>query len=94
MLHTPLVHAAAHLARGVDLPEEPWTDEQCAGHPITHDVHYPRQGVSVYSGEQILLSWQSDFNVTGKLSQKWSAELRDFTNMSFPEAWRYQIFCK
>jgi hypothetical protein len=95
MVYSSLVHAAAHLARRVaSYDEEPWTEEQCVGHPITHDVHYPSQGATVYTGEQITLSWQSDFNVTGKLTQKWSAEIRDFTNMSFPEAWRYQIFCK
>ncbi|KAI8660379.1 hypothetical protein NCS57_01014900 [Fusarium keratoplasticum] len=93
MVYSSLVHAAAHLARRVaSYDEEPWTEEQCVGHPITHDVHYPGQGDTVYTGEQITLSWQSDFNVTGKLTQKWSAEIRDFTNMSFPEAWRYQIF--
>ncbi|RSM17821.1 hypothetical protein CDV31_003247 [Fusarium ambrosium] len=94
MVYSSLVHAAAHLARrgAASSDDEIWTDEQCVGHPITHDVRWPSQGATVYTGEEIGLMWQSDFNITGKLTQKWSAELRDFTNMSFPEAWRYPIF--
>ncbi|KAM0435906.1 hypothetical protein ACHAPT_002798 [Fusarium lateritium] len=92
MVFSSLVHAAAHLARRTPVDDFVWDDEACLGHPITHDVHFPSQGATVQTGEQIPLSWQSDFNVTGKLTQKWSAEIRDFTNMSFPEAWRYEIF--